>query len=115
MNPSSAIPFQTINWDAVEKVVHTVTAGATIEQTIQLPGIRIRMVQYPPGYVADHWCHKGHIVYCISGTVNCEMETGGMFTLTQGMCYVVSDNCSSHRSVTTGSVSLLIIDGDFLQ
>jgi|GEM_PF-4387406 len=23
--------------------------------------IRVRMVEYTPGYLADHWCNRGHI------------------------------------------------------
>jgi len=34
--------------------------------------------------------------------------------LTKGMSYIVSDDMSSHRSITKKGVKLLIIDGDFL-
>jgi hypothetical protein len=115
MKSLSNIPFQTINWHAIEKTIHPGTSGTAYWQTLQLPGLRIRMVEYSAGYLADHWCTKGHIVHCLSGTLVSEMESGETFTLTEGMSYVVSDNLSSHRSVTNGAVKLLIIDGDFLK
>jgi hypothetical protein len=82
---------------------------------MQYPGLRVRIVEYSAGYIADHWCQKGHIVHCLDGELVSEMETGEVFTLTKSMTYIVSDNLSSHRSVTKEKVKLLIIDGDFLQ
>ena len=111
----NTIPFQTIDWNAVEKVEHKGEIGTAIWQTIQFPNLRIRQVEYTPGYVADHWCQKGHVVYCLDGEMNSELETGEHQLLSAGMMYVVSDNLSSHRSTTTHGVKLLIIDGDFLK
>ena len=108
------IPFQTIDWNNIEKTIHPGDAGTAFWQTIQFDGLRIRLVEYTPGYVADHWCRKGHIIYCLQGTFVSEMEDGNHFTLTTGMSYVVSDDASSHRSTTADGVKLLIIDGDFL-
>ena len=65
--------------------------------------------------MADHWCQKGHIVYCLEGEFISELDNGKEFLLTKGMTYIVSDNLSSHRSISKKSVKLLIIDGDFLK
>lgn len=73
------------------------------------------MVEYSKGYIADHWCRKGHIVHCLEGEFISEMEDGSKTLLTKGMTYVVSDEASSHRSSTVKGAKLLIIDGDFLQ
>ena len=72
------------------------------------------MVTYSEGYLADHWCQKGHIVHCLNGELITEHENGEKYFLKEGMTYVVSDNMSSHRSVAERKVVLLIIDGDFL-
>ena len=77
--------------------------------------LRIRIVEYGPGYLADHWCKMGHIVHCLEGEVLNEQENGEKHLLKPGMTYIVSDNLSSHRSVTKEKVKLLIIDGDFLK
>ncbi|NML21374.1 hypothetical protein HHL16_10845 [Pseudoflavitalea sp. G-6-1-2] len=111
----SNIPFTTIDWSTIEKTIHPGTTGEAYWQTVQSAGLRIRIVEYSEGYLADHWCQKGHIVHCLEGEFVSEMENGSAFSLTKGMTYVVSDNLSSHRSKTTGPVKLLIIDGDFLQ
>ena len=73
------------------------------------------MVEYSPGYLADHWCSKGHIVHCLQGEFTSEMQSGESFHLSEGMSYVVADEMSSHRSVSPAGVKLLIIDGDFLK
>ena len=109
------IPFQSINWDQIEKTTHPGETGISYWQTLQLEGLRIRKVIYSKGYIADHWCQKGHIVHCLKGSFISELETGEQFSLTAGGTYVVSDNLSSHRSLSTDGVELLIIDGDFLQ
>ncbi len=77
--------------------------------------MRIRIVEYSAGYIADHWCKKGHIVHCLEGEFVSELESGKAFSLTKGMTYVVSDELSSHRSISKDGVKLLIIDGNFLK
>jgi hypothetical protein len=109
------IPFQTIDWSAIPKTEHKGESGVAYWQTLQFNGLRIRIVEYSPGYKADHWCEKGHIVHCLEGEVVNEQKEGTLSILTPGMSYVVSDELSSHRSTTKTGVKLLIIDGDFLQ
>ncbi|NDA63496.1 MAG: hypothetical protein EBX50_15870 [Chitinophagia bacterium] len=110
-----SIPFQTIEWANIEKVTYPGETGYAYWQTQYLNGLRIRKVEYSPGYLADHWCQKGHIVHCLEGSFISELSTGENILLCKGDTYVVSDNQGSHRSVTEEGASLLIIDGDFLQ
>lgn len=112
---SQGYPFQTIDWSTIPKTEHKGETGTAWWQTLQLPGLRIRIVEYSKGYKADHWCQKGHIVHCLEGEVVNEQENGARAVLTKGMSYVVSDDLSSHRSVTEHGVKLLIVDGDFLK
>ena len=113
MNPN--ILFQTIDWSAIPKTEHKGETGTAFLQTIQLPGLRIRIVEYTANYLADHWCRKGHIVHCLEGEFISESEDGEHSVMTQGMTYVVTDELSSHRSVAKNGAKLLIIDGDFLK
>jgi hypothetical protein len=111
---SSHFPFQVIDWSSIPKEEHPGETGFAYWQTCQLPGLRIRLVEYTAGYKADHWCTKGHIVHCLKGEFVSELKDGTKFVLKEGMTYVVSDEMSSHRSTTKTGVQLLIIDGDFL-
>lgn len=108
------IRFQTVNWDLIETIEHTGESGKAFWKTIQFDGLRIRIVELSKGYLADHWCQKGHIVHCLDGDFVTELEGGNKFYLRKGMSYVVSDELSSHRSYSEYGVNLLIIDGDFL-
>lgn len=109
------IPFHVINWSSVSKEEHPGETGTSFWQVLQYEGLRVRIVEYSPGYMADHWCRKGHIVHCLDGEFTSELQDGEKYILSKGMTYVVSDEMSSHRSVTEKGVKLLIIDGDFLQ
>jgi len=109
------IPFQTIDWSAIPKEEFPGESGMAWWQTLKLNGLRIRIVEYSRGYLADHWCRKGHIVHCLEGEFISELQDGREFRLTKGMSYVVSDEMSSHRSICRDGVKLLIIDGDFLK
>ena len=109
------IPFQTIDWSKVPKTTHKGETGVAYWQTVQFQGLRIRIVEYSAGYIADHWCQKGHIIYCLEGEVVNELKDGTRSILTPGISYVVSDDLSSHRSASEKGVKLLIIDGDFLK
>jgi uncharacterized cupin superfamily protein len=115
MNNPQNIPFQTIDWTLIPRTEHKGETGTAFWQTVQFQGLRIRIVEYTKGYMADHWCQKGHIVHCLEGEFVSELEDGTSFMLSQGDTYVVSDGLSSHRSITENGVKLMIIDGDFLQ
>ena len=108
------IPYRAIDWDLIPGTEHKGETGTSFWRTIELPGLRIRVVEYSPGYLADHWCRKGHIVHCLEGEFVNEQESGERTVIRKGMTYVVSDGASSHRSCTERGATLLIVDGDFL-
>ena len=109
------IPFTNIDWNEIQKTEHRGNTGMAYWQTINLDGLRVRLVEYTEGYLADHWCEKGHIVHCLEGEFISEMADGMTFLLKKGMTYIVSDDLSVHRSKTGTGVKLLIIDGGFLK
>jgi len=115
MNENNGIPFQTIDWSSIPKVEYKGETGSAFWQTAQFAGLRVRIVEYTKGYMADHWCQKGHIVHCLEGEFTSDLQDGRKFISKKGDTYVVSDGLSSHRSVSKEGVKVLIIDGDFLQ
>jgi hypothetical protein len=111
----AAIPYHAIDWALVPPTEHKGETGTSLWRTQQFTGLRVRLVEYSKGYLADHWCQLGHIVHCLEGEFVNEQENGEKTLMTKGMTYVVSDGASSHRSRTEGGATLLIIDGDFLK
>jgi quercetin dioxygenase-like cupin family protein len=104
------IPFGTTDWSAVAPTEHKGETGMAYWRTQDFAGIRVRMVEYTPGYVADHWCSKGHILLCLEGELETELEDGRRFTLTPGMSYQVADGAEAHKSSTAVGAKLFIVD-----
>ena len=105
-----AIPFGTTDWTRVERTEHKGDASMAYWRTREFGGIRVRQVEYTPGYQADHWCRKGHILLCLEGELNTELEDGRRFTLTPGMSYQVADGAEAHRSSAPRGAKLFIVD-----
>jgi hypothetical protein len=106
----SSIPFGITEWSQVEVTEHPGECGVARWRTRQFGDIRVRMVEYSPGYVADHWCAKGHILLCLSGELHTELRDGRTFTLGAGMSYQVADDAEAHRSSTSLGATLFIVD-----
>jgi hypothetical protein len=106
----SNIPFCTTDWSHVERAEHPGETGTAWWRTREFGGIRVRMVEYTPGYVADHWCSKGHVLLCLEGELHTELADGRAFTLRPGMSYQVADGAEAHRSRTEVGALLFIVD-----
>jgi hypothetical protein len=106
----SDIPFGTTRWAEVEPTEHGGTTGVARWRTCQFGDIRVRMVEYSPGYQADHWCEKGHILLCLEGELLTELADGRTFVLTPGTSYQVADGAEAHRSSTVRGATLFIVD-----
>jgi len=104
------IPFGTTDWTAVEPTEHKGDSGVATWRTRAFGDIRVRMVEYSPGYVADHWCEKGHILLCLEGELETELADGRRFVLTPGVSYQVADGAEPHRSRTRAGAKLFIVD-----
>jgi len=102
--------FATTDWSQIERTQHTGGRGVAYWRTQQFGTIRVRMVDYTPGYIADHWCAKGHIVLCTAGELHTQLEDGRSFTLKPGMSYQVADQAEPHRSSTDIDATLFIVD-----
>ena len=106
----SNIPFGTTDWSDVAPTEHEGVTGVATWRTRQFGDIRVRMVDYSPGYFADHWCQKGHILFCVEGELDTDLADGRSFKLKPGMSYQVADGAEPHRSSTRTGATLFIVD-----
>ena len=106
----AGIPFATTDWSAVERTTHAGARGEATWRTRLFGAVRVRMVDYSPGYVADHWCSKGHVLLCLAGELHTELADGRVFVLRPGMSYQVADGAEPHRSRTDTGATLFIVD-----
>jgi hypothetical protein len=105
------LPFTVTDWSAVPITEHAGETGKALWRTLNIGDLRVRMVEYTAGYLADHWCDRGHVLYVLEGELETELKDGRRFTLTPGMSYQVSDfGDSPHRSATRTGVKLFIVD-----
>ncbi|WP_431017282.1 DHCW motif cupin fold protein [Bradyrhizobium pachyrhizi] len=105
------LPFTVTDWSNVEPSVHPGETGQALWRTLNIGELRIRMVEYSPGYLADHWCDRGHVLYVVTGELDTELRDGRRFTLKPGMSYQVSDfGDAAHRSSTKTGATLFIVD-----
>ncbi|MDD1793784.1 DHCW motif cupin fold protein [Enterovibrio sp. ZSDZ42] len=104
------LPFGTTDWEAITPTEHTGETGVAYWRTQHFGDLRVRIVEYSAGYLADHWCSKGHILFCLSGELTTELEDGSIHVLKPGMSYQVADNAEAHRSSTEVGAKLFVVD-----
>jgi len=104
------LPFGTTDWEALPSTEHPGARGLARWRTRQFGELRVRLVDYSPGYIADHWCSKGHILFCVAGDLRTELADGRVFELGPGMSYQVADDAEPHRSSTVHGARLFIVD-----
>ncbi|MDQ2772190.1 MAG: DHCW motif cupin fold protein [Bacteroidota bacterium] len=104
------LPFGVTNWAEVSGEKHAGTTGVAIWRTRQFGSVRVRMVDYSPDYLADHWCRKGHFLLVTAGELITELADGRVFTLGPGVSYQVADGAEAHRSRSVCGATLFIVD-----
>ncbi len=104
------VPFTVTKWSEIPRSEHPGEKGRSFWRTFEQGNIRVRMVEHSPGYLADHWCPRGHVVLVLAGEVTTELKDGRKFKLTPGMSFQVADNDGEHRSYTARGVKLFIVD-----
>jgi uncharacterized cupin superfamily protein len=106
-----ALPFTITDWSKVPATEHLGETGKAIWRTFMMGDVRIRQVEYTPGYLADHWCDRGHVLYVLEGELESELRDGRRFILKPGMSYQVSNfGDAAHRSYTRTGAKLFIVD-----
>ncbi|MEO8127226.1 MAG: DHCW motif cupin fold protein [Bryobacteraceae bacterium] len=104
------IPFQTTDWATIEPTTHHGEQGTAHWRTRHFGDIRVRIVDYSPGYRADHWCEKGHVLLCLEGALHVTLKDGREDILRPGMSYQVGDGMEAHRSHAPTGAKLFIVD-----
>jgi hypothetical protein len=104
------IPFGVTDWQRLDSTEHAGELGIARSRTQHFGPVRVRLVEYSAGYRADHWCQKGHILFCVAGELETELADGRLFHLLPGMSYQVADKAEPHRSRTSTGATLFIVD-----
>lgn len=108
--PFCTVDWNSIDWNSINTTTHLGITGEAYWHTFEMGNIRVRMVEYTHGYLADHWCKRGHVLLVMEGELVTELEDGRKFTLTPGMSYQVAEDVNPHRSYTEKGAKLFIVD-----
>jgi hypothetical protein len=106
----TGIPFEVADWSAIEPTRHAGESGFALWRTRHFGSIRVRMLEYSAGYLADHWCEKGHVLLCLEGELHTELRDGRVLILRPGMSYQVADHTDAHRSSSPSGARLFVVD-----
>ena len=104
------VPFMTTDWSQISPIEHKGETGLAIWKTLEIGNVRVRMVEYTAGYLADHWCSRGHVILVLEGQLVTELKDGRKFDTGPGMSYQVASNAEAHRSSTLVGAKLFIVD-----
>jgi hypothetical protein len=106
-----SLPSTVTDWAGVEPETHPGDTGQAFWRTLDIDDLRVRMVEYTPDYLADHWCDRGRVLLLLEGELETELRDGRRFTLRQGQSYQVSDfGDAAHRSSTRTGAKLFIVN-----
>jgi uncharacterized cupin superfamily protein len=104
------VPFSTINWEAMTPTAHPGKKGIIISRVFEMGNIHVRMVEFTPGFVANHWCSKGHMLHVLEGDLITELTDGRKFVSTAGQSFAIPDDLDAHRDSTETGARVLIVD-----
>lgn len=104
------VPFQVTDWTKLPVTEHPGASGSARWRTVEVGNVRVRMVEYSPGYVADHWCERGHVLLVLDGELLTELRDGSIHRLGPGQSYEVADGTAAHRSTSPAGCRLFIVD-----
>lgn len=102
-------PYTLIDWDDVPITKHSGETGFAYRRTCETGNVRLRLVEYSPGFKSDHWCCRGHVIHLLDGRINYEFKDGSGIMLIKGMSCCFSDSKAIAHKTSTGNGALLLI------
>jgi quercetin dioxygenase-like cupin family protein len=105
------MPFTITDWSQLPATEDAGESGTATSRTFSVDGLRVRLIRFSPGYIADHWCDRGHIVYVVEGELAIELRDGPTHRLEAGMSFQVSDfGDSAHMLRTETGATVFVVD-----
>jgi quercetin dioxygenase-like cupin family protein len=104
------VPFSTTEFASLERTEHKGETGTSFWQTRMFGDIRVRVIEYSPGYLTGYWCTKGHVFYCLEGDLEVELRDGRRFQLRPGMSFQVADDAEPHRNRSVEGARFFVVD-----
>jgi len=105
------VPFSLSIWKKIEPVEYPGETGTSFWRTFAAGNIRVRLVEYSPGFRSDHWCERGHVLLVLEGEFVLELKDGRVYIMLPGTSFQVSDDDSNpHLAYTQKGAKVFIVD-----
>ncbi len=105
------VPFSISDWSKIQPVEYKGETGTSYRQTFEAGNVRVRMVEYSPGFKSDHYCSRGHILLVLEGELNIKLKDGQIFLFVQGMSFQAADDeTNPHLAYTEKGAKVFIVD-----
>jgi quercetin dioxygenase-like cupin family protein len=105
------VMFSITDWSQLSPVEHRGERGTSFWRTFEAGNVRVRMVEYSPGFKSDRWCPRGHILLVLEGELAIGLKDGREFTLASGTGFQVSDDeANPHLAYTDKGAKVFIVD-----
>jgi quercetin dioxygenase-like cupin family protein len=105
------VPFAVTDWNRVSAIEHKGRAGTSFWRSFEEGCLRVRVVDYSPGFEADHWCPRGHILYVLEGELRIALKSGAVHKLGRGMSFAAgNDESDPHLASSPSGARVFIVD-----
>lgn len=104
------VAFTATVWRDVTPVKYPGEKGFALWRTVEAGNLRVRIVEYSPGFLQDHWCPRGHVILVLAGELVVELGDGRTFKLMAGESFQVADDASSHRLSSGPGARVFVVD-----
>ena len=105
------VPFIITNWEKINPVEYKGESGSSYWRTFERGNIRVRIVEYSPGFKSDHYCSCGHILLVLEGELYIRLKDGQTFMLDNGMSFQVEDDeANPHLAYSESGAKVFIVD-----
>ena len=104
------LPFIVTDWNHTSSEKINGETGFAVSKLFEQGNLRVRMIEYSPGYKADHWCKRGHVVLVLDGEMTIAIDDGRKFELKPGMSFQVADGIDAHKAYTDKGAKVFIVD-----
>jgi hypothetical protein len=105
------VPFTVTDWSSIPSTSHAGETGMSSWRTVEAGNVRARIVEYSPGYRADHWCARGHVLWVIDGELSVELKDGQRHELKKGMSFQAEDDEQNpHLAFTRTGATVFLVD-----
>lgn len=105
------VPFSLTDWGQIKAGEYKGETGTSFWRTFEAGNIRVRTVEYSPGFRSDHWCSRGHILLVLEGELVIKLKDNREFKLTAGISFqVADDDANPHLAYTETGAKVFIVD-----